>query len=110
MIITNSRYALVGYFITSYPTRAHGIIVKYCSLFCGIVLIQLHETSLCSFLSRLFFCDFQPQFITLAHLWTGFQDEMVLLSVLSNILASLEPFTKVFVLLQLPIPSLNFKF
>lgn len=36
-----------------------------------------------------------PQFITLAHLWTGFQDEMVLLSVLSNILASLEPFTKV---------------
>ena len=27
MIITNSRYALVGYFIT--PTRAHGIIVKY---------------------------------------------------------------------------------
>lgn len=36
-----------------------------------------------------------PQFITLAHLWTGFQDEMVLLSVLSNILASLEPFTKI---------------
>ena len=31
MIITNSRYALVGYFITSYPTRAHGIIV-ICSL------------------------------------------------------------------------------
>ena len=27
MIITNSRYALVGYSITSYPTRAHGIIV-----------------------------------------------------------------------------------
>ena len=26
LIITNSRYALVGYFITSYPTRAHGII------------------------------------------------------------------------------------
>ena len=25
MIITNSRYALVGYFITLYPTRAHGI-------------------------------------------------------------------------------------
>ncbi|XP_066277480.1 cilia- and flagella-associated protein 206-like [Branchiostoma lanceolatum] len=35
-----------------------------------------------------------PQFIALAHLWSGFQDEMVLLSVLSNILASLEPFTK----------------
>ena len=29
MIITNSRYALVGYFITSYPTQAHGIIVIY---------------------------------------------------------------------------------
>ena len=28
MIITNSRYALVGYFINSYPTRAHGIIVN----------------------------------------------------------------------------------
>ena len=33
MIITNSRYALVGYFITSYPTRAHGIIVKYSPIF-----------------------------------------------------------------------------
>ena len=31
MIIINSRYALVGYFITSYPTRAHGIIVIYSS-------------------------------------------------------------------------------
>ena len=29
MIITNSHYALVGYYITSYPTRAHGIIVIY---------------------------------------------------------------------------------
>ena len=29
VIITNSRYALVDYFITSYPTRAHGIIVIY---------------------------------------------------------------------------------
>ena len=27
VIIINSRYALLGYFITSYPTRAHGIIV-----------------------------------------------------------------------------------
>ena len=27
VIITNSRYALVPYFITSYPNRAHGIIV-----------------------------------------------------------------------------------
>lgn len=37
----------------------------------------------------------QPQFIHLAQLWSSFQDEMVLLSVLSNILASLEPFTRV---------------
>ena len=29
VIITNSRYAPIGYFITSYPTRAHGIIVVY---------------------------------------------------------------------------------
>ncbi|XP_039266098.1 cilia- and flagella-associated protein 206-like [Styela clava] len=35
-----------------------------------------------------------PQFISLSHLWTCFQDEMVLLSVLSNILASIEPFTR----------------
>ena len=26
---TNTHYAPVGYFITSYPTRAHGIIVIY---------------------------------------------------------------------------------
>ncbi|XP_076103462.1 cilia- and flagella-associated protein 206-like isoform X2 [Mytilus galloprovincialis] len=35
-----------------------------------------------------------PQFIHLSQLWSGFQDEMVLLSVLRNILASLEPFTR----------------
>ena len=35
---------------------------------------------------------------------------MVLLSVLSNILASLEPFTKVFVALQLAISNLTSKF
>ena len=29
MIITNKRVARVGYFITSYPTRAHRIIVIY---------------------------------------------------------------------------------
>ena len=29
VIITNSRYAHVGYFITSYPTRAHWTIVNY---------------------------------------------------------------------------------
>ena len=32
VIITNLRYALVGYFITSYPTQAHGIIVIYCDV------------------------------------------------------------------------------
>ena len=37
----------------------------------------------------------QPQFMHLALIWTSFQDEMVLLSVLSNILVSLEPFTRV---------------
>jgi len=35
-----------------------------------------------------------PQFINLAHIWTSFQDEMVLLSVLSNIFASLDQFRK----------------
>lgn len=35
-----------------------------------------------------------PQFIKLAQIWTGFQEEMVLLSVLSNILASLDQFAK----------------
>ena len=39
MIITNSRYALVGYFITSYPTRDHGIIVKYSALKRGITFV-----------------------------------------------------------------------
>ena len=34
MIITNSRYALIDYFITSYPTPAHGIIVIYDSKKC----------------------------------------------------------------------------
>ena len=33
VIITNSRYALVGYFITSYPTRGHGIMVIYQEIF-----------------------------------------------------------------------------
>ena len=37
----------------------------------------------------------QPQFINISHVWSGFQDEMVLLSVLSNIQTSLDPFSKV---------------
>ena len=38
-IITKSRYALIGYFITSYPTRAHGIIVMYKPIeTCGLLL------------------------------------------------------------------------
>lgn len=36
-----------------------------------------------------------PQFIHLSQIWTAFQDEMVHLSVLSNILVSLEPFVRV---------------
>jgi len=39
----------------------------------------------------------------LAQIWTSFQDEMVLLSVLSNILVSLEPFSQV-----LHLPKSNF--
>jgi len=35
-----------------------------------------------------------PLFVDLATLWTGFQDEMVLLSVLSNVLTSLQPFSQ----------------
>ena len=37
----------------------------------------------------------QPLFITLSQVWSGFQDEVVLLSVLSNLLNSMVPFTKV---------------
>uniref|UniRef100_A0A8C4RQ69 Cilia- and flagella-associated protein 206 n=1 Tax=Erpetoichthys calabaricus TaxID=27687 RepID=A0A8C4RQ69_ERPCA len=33
-----------------------------------------------------------PHFIALSHLWSAFQDEMVLLTVFSNIAANLEPF------------------
>ena len=36
--MTNSRYVLVGYFITSYPTPAHGIIVKYSARFRRIIV------------------------------------------------------------------------
>ena len=35
-----------------------------------------------------------PLFVDLSTLWTGFQDEMVLLSVLSNVLTSLQPFSQ----------------
>ena len=40
VIITNLRYALVGYFITSYPARAHGIIV-----ICYIPTLSLSKMS-----------------------------------------------------------------
>ena len=43
MIITNSGYALVGYFITSYPTRAHGIIVIYFSVFSLLALLWIEK-------------------------------------------------------------------
>lgn len=43
-----------------------------------------------------------PQFISLAHHWAGFQDEMVLLSVLSNVLSSLDQFADVSELNRLP--------
>ena len=35
----------------------------------------------------------QPLFVTLAQQWNGYQDEVVLLSVLSNLLSSLAQFT-----------------
>ena len=38
VIITNERYALLGYFITSNPTRAHGIIVIYSLRFRRIIV------------------------------------------------------------------------
>ncbi len=38
---------------------------------------------------------FKPQFIQLATIWIGFQDELVLISVLSNVLYNLEPFAMV---------------
>ena len=37
----------------------------------------------------------KPQFIQLATIWIGFQDELVLISVLSNVLYNLEPFAMV---------------
>ena len=47
VIITNSRYALVGYFITSYPTRAHRIIDIYTNTTNNTNLIsQKHLTKL----------------------------------------------------------------
>ena len=55
MIITNSRYALVGYFITSYPTRAHGIIVNYTlQIILNIVNIHLVRYS---FAKTYIYCD-----------------------------------------------------
>ena len=48
----------------------------------------------------------KPQFIQLANIWIGFQDELVLISVLSNVLYNLEPFAMV-ILLLLNNPYLN---
>ena len=39
-----------------------------------------------------------PQFISLAHLWSAFQDEMVLVSVLSNLISSLDQFAQVYLI------------
>ena len=42
VMITNSRYPLVGYFITSYPTRAHGRIFIYPTVYpsCLVLLVS----------------------------------------------------------------------
>ena len=39
-----------------------------------------------------FICLCQPHFTGLSKLWAGFQDEMVLLSILNNMVVSLRPF------------------
>ena len=63
MIITNSRYALVGYFITSYPTRAHGIIVISC-----LFLPALSSYDRYSLSSR----NYQPHAFYRKHFWWFF--------------------------------------
>ena len=50
MIITNSRYALVGYFITSYPTRASGIIVIYFRAKWRLLFIYISSGTIKTFL------------------------------------------------------------
>ena len=62
MIITNSRYALVGYFITSYPTRAHGIIVKYVTF--GKVLDEFSASLVKERFGRTYTADTGPDFHT----------------------------------------------
>ena len=57
MIITNSRYALVGYFITSYPTRAHGIIVKYLVCYFQSTLATIDIPFLASITNRTRFIE-----------------------------------------------------
>ena len=58
-----------------------------------LIILGNHESLACKIIRN--YINFQPQFIHLSQIWSGFQDEMVLLSVLSNILVSLEPFTRV---------------
>ena len=63
--------------------------ISYCTLF----FLPIHPptyTPTCP----TFPCT-QPLFITLSQVWSGFQDEVVLLSVLSNLLNSMAPFTTV---------------
>ena len=46
MIITNERVARVGYFITSYPTQAHGIIVIYvCASSASCAILTLRDVA-----------------------------------------------------------------
>ena len=60
MIITNSRYALVGYFITSYPMRAHGIIVIYLCFHSILLSPLLHSHLYLVFTLSLFSPLIQP--------------------------------------------------
>ena len=65
----------------------HGVCV--CACVCVHAVVVIHALCVCCLF------PFQPLFVALSQIWCGFQDEVVLLSVLSNLLSTLVPFTKV---------------
>ena len=66
--------------------------ISYCTLF----FLPIHPpTHTHSHPHILYIPRTQPLFITLSQVWYGFQDEVVLLSVISNLLNSMAPFTTV---------------
>ena len=72
MIITNSRYALVGYFITSYPTRAHGITVIYFEI---KWVVDFFTTSKCERPNHLLKAKSQSEFILSLIVSPSFRDQ-----------------------------------